>query len=449
MKFISFKDFARLLEGKPLIAYFSLSIIRFSNSYFSFMLKNQSVYWTLPQKISFRFVFILFLLFIISFNNSVLPIPDMAIAKLAAPMVTWISHNLLGLDFSPSPGLGGSGDTMFHYIMLLLVFIISVIGCFLWSFLDKTRPNYNRLLYWLTVMVRFYLGVMLIHYGIAKIIKTQFASPDLMRLISNYGDSSPMGLAWTFFGFSDGYNIFIGIAEVSCALLLFRRTVTLGAIIALMVSANIMAVNYFFDVPVKIISTALVVMSIFLLAPNFYRLRDFFLKGGVASLKTLDAPMIKERWLLLTKTAFKYLLIILCIAPTVFITISRRNQFGDRAPRLPLYGVYVVESFVSEIPVLKWEKLIIQRSVYSAIKIENNSTEYLNASVDTLKHQIEITFYDDTKTSHKFSYKIIGDDHLELSGIYFDKPLTMKLKRQHFELTERQFNWISENPHNR
>lgn len=413
------------------------------------MLKNQSAYWTLAEKISFRFAFILFLLFVISFSNGVLPIPDLAIAKLAAPMVTWISQNLLDLDFSPSPGLGGSGDTMFHYIMLLLIFIISALGCSLWSFLDKTRINYNRMLYWITVIVRFYLGIMLIHYGIAKIIKTQFASPDLMRLLTNYGDSSPMGLAWTFFGFSDGYNIFMGIAEVSCALLLFRRTVTLGAIIALMVSANVMAVNYFFDVPVKILSTALVVMSMFLLVPNFYRLRDFFLKGNVASLKSLDAPLIKERWLLKTRTAAKYLVIVLCILPTVFSTLSRRNHYGDRAPKLPLYGVYVVESFVSEIPVLKWEKLVIQRSDYSAIKMENNSTEYLNASVDTLEHQIEITFKDDYNTSHKFKYKVIGSEHLELLGIYFDKPLTVKLKRQHFELTERPFNWINEIPYNR
>ncbi len=241
----------------------------------------------------------------------------------------------------------------------------------------------------------------------------------------------------------------MGIAEISCVLLLFRRTVTLGAIIALMVSANVMAVNYFYDVPVKIISTALVLMSMFLLAPNFYRLRDFFLKGTVASLKSLDAPLIKDRWLLLTRTAAKYLVILLCILPTVFSTLSRRNHFGDRAPRLPLYGVYEVESFVSELPVLKWEKLIIQRSDYSAIKMENNSTEYLNASVDTLKHQIEITFYDDNNVSHKFNYKVKGIDHLELLGFYFDKPLTVTLKRQHFELTERQFNWISEIPYNR
>ena len=413
------------------------------------MLKNQSAYWTLPQKISFRFVFTFFLLFIISFNNGVLPIPDFAIAKLTAPIVTLISRNLLELQFTPSPGLGGSGDTMFHYITLLLVFMVSVFGCAIWTFLDKTRNNYNQLLYWITVMVRFYLGIMLIHYGIAKIIKTQFASPDLIRLLTNYGDSSPMGLAWTFFGFSDGYNIFMGIAEISCVLLLFRRTVTLGAIIALMVSANVMAVNYFFDVPVKIISTALVLMSFFLLVPNFYRLRDFFLKGNVTSLNSLNGPLIKERWLLLTKTAVKYLLIVLCILPTVFSTLSRRNHFGDRAPKLPLYGVYVVESFVSEIPVLKWDKLIIQRSDYSAIKMENNTTEYLNASVDTFKHHIEITFYDDSNTSHKFTYKESGSEHLELFGTYFDKPLTVKLTRQHFELTERQFNWISENPHNR
>ena len=67
-----------------------------------------------------------------------------------------------------------------------------------------------------------------------------------------------MGLAWTFLGFSKGYNLFMGVAELMAGLLLFRRTVAIGAIITLMTTANVMAVNYFYDVPVKIVSTALV-----------------------------------------------------------------------------------------------------------------------------------------------------------------------------------------------
>ncbi|MGY0037489.1 hypothetical protein [Pedobacter sp. NJ-S-72] len=105
---------------------------------------------------------------------------------------------------------------------------------------------------------------MLIKYGMAKIIKLQFPFPSNYRMIQAYGDSSPMGLAWTFLGFSKGYNLFMGIAEVMGILLLFRRTLTIGAIIALMTTANVMAINYFYDVPVKILSTALVLMCIFI-----------------------------------------------------------------------------------------------------------------------------------------------------------------------------------------
>jgi hypothetical protein len=72
-----------------------------------------------------------------------------------------------------------------------------------------------------------------------------------------------MGLAWAFLGFSKGYILFMGLAEICAGLLLFRRTMTFGAIITLMTAMNVMAVNYFYDVPVKILSTHLVLMTLF------------------------------------------------------------------------------------------------------------------------------------------------------------------------------------------
>lgn len=101
----------------------------------------------------------------------------------------------------------------------------------------------------------------------------------------------------------------MGIAELMAGLLLFRRTVTVGAIITLMTTANVMAVNYFYDVPVKIVSTALVVMCLFLLVPNMGRLFNLFFKGAPTVLRTLDAPLIVSRWKRVAKYTLKYLLI--------------------------------------------------------------------------------------------------------------------------------------------
>jgi hypothetical protein len=91
------------------------------------------------------------------------------------------------------------------------------------------------------------------------------------------GIHRPWGLLGHSLGFSRGYNIFMGIAEIAAGLLLFRRTATAGAVITLMTTANVMAVNYFFDVPVKIVSTLLVVMTLMILGPLYPAIVAVFL----------------------------------------------------------------------------------------------------------------------------------------------------------------------------
>ena len=110
---------------------------------------------------------------------------------------------------------------------MFLIVSTALLGTAIWSVIDRRRNNYQRLLYWFTVVVRYYLAFMLINYGSIKVFKAQFAAPNVYRLSETYGQSSPMGLAWTFLGFSKGFNYFMGFAEViGGLLLLIRKTKT-------------------------------------------------------------------------------------------------------------------------------------------------------------------------------------------------------------------------------
>jgi hypothetical protein len=77
----------------------------------------------------------------------------------------------------------------------------------LWTLLDRRSRHYERLHGGLRLVLRFVVGGTLIGYGMAKVIQTQFPFPEF-RMEQRYGDSSPMGLLWTFMGFSYGYNLF-------------------------------------------------------------------------------------------------------------------------------------------------------------------------------------------------------------------------------------------------
>lgn len=133
----------------------------------------------------------------------------------------------MGIKYIIGTEPSGSGDTTYDWLKLLFVLILASFGSFFWGIFSKPTKNYDKLYYYLTLAVRYYVGFLLISYGLVKVFKLQFPAPNLYRLSQEYGDSSPMGLAWTFLGFSKGYNLFMGIAEICSIFLLFRRTLVI------------------------------------------------------------------------------------------------------------------------------------------------------------------------------------------------------------------------------
>lgn len=415
--------------------------------------------WTFFEKLLLRFGFIFTLLFSLLYFN-VFPFFAAVTKFLANPLhvfVPWFADNFLSLEYPITVFSNGSGDTTYDYVLLLIIAIISLTGCLIWTGFGGKRLNYNYLYYLLSAFIRFYLAFILIQYGLGKVIKLQFAFPDLDRLTKAYGDSSPMGLAWTFLGFSKGYNLFMGIIELLGVLLLFRKTVSLGAIIALMTTAQIMAINYFYDVPVKILSTALVLMSLFLLAPNFRQLVNFFLKGEAAKLSHFEVQKTNKRWIFYCVQAFKYILILSAVLVSFTNIMNARTKYGDGAAKLPLYGVYNVEVFIWNKDTLRedatetrrWQKLIIQRKDYSSVKFMNGHSDYCNLYVDTAGKIIDLVFHDELQTSHRFIYQSNGQENLILKGSLYGNPVKIKMRKQEFQLTETGFRWINEYPFNR
>lgn len=202
--------------------------------------------WSLPLRIGFRFLFA----YLMAYTT--------ALFGLSKWVVPWMGRHALGLKVEPLVGGGGSGDRLFHWVQAFCVLAFAIGAAAVWSAFDRHRPHYRTLHAWLRPWLRYGLGVALIGYGMAKIIQTQFPHPSPMRLDRTFGASSPMGLLWTFMGFSAGYNLFAGLAEAIPGLLLFfRRTALLGALLAAAVMANVVALNFFYDVPVKIFCNCL------------------------------------------------------------------------------------------------------------------------------------------------------------------------------------------------
>lgn len=89
-------------------------------------------------------------------------------------------------------------------------------------------------------------------YGLGKILGGQFyrkgSIPEDVAMIP-LGETGSYNLAWTFFGHSQGYILFIGISQLIGAILfIIPRTKLIGGAILLPILLNIIVVDIFFGV---------------------------------------------------------------------------------------------------------------------------------------------------------------------------------------------------------
>ena len=418
--------------------------------------------WSLSKKIAFRFFFILLIsLIFLNNNNAFLYVQQLFFypTEILHQFVPWFAKSILRYHYDYSIFPNGSGDTSYNYILLLILVLASLLGCLIWSVLDRKRTNYSKLYYWLIVLVRYYLGFTMMLYGSVKIIQLQFPQPTLHRLLEPIGETSPMGLAWTFLGFSTGYNIFMGILEVSAALLLFRRTMVMGAFIALIASVNIMAINYFFDVPVKLLSTTLMVMSMFILAPYIITIVKFLLFEEPQRLNPLHPPFFRKKWQNISFIAIKYLIIIWTVVVMVNNALTQQHIYGSQLPKPPLYGIYNVSEYILNgktvapltIQENKWKQMVIEYKDLASIKTIDDSFAYFNLALNQKDKKMELISKKPDSTQYKFNYKFENDSTLVLSGTRNQDALTIKLSKynlNNFRLINQGFHWINEYPNN-
>ena len=222
----------------------------------------------------------------------------------------WSGTHILHLTAAQLPVIPtGSGDGMVAWMENLLYVAAAVVACAVWTIADRKRTQYRKLNEWLNIYVRFTLAFVLFGYGFAKIIPNQFPYPTLEKLSEPLGEFSPMGLLWTFMGYSPAYNFFTGMGEALGGLLVcFRRTTTAGALLAIAVLSNVVFLNFTYDVPVKLYSANLLLMAVFLTIPDMRRLLNVLLLNRPTQARNLQ-PLYRTRAMERTSFTLRALLV--------------------------------------------------------------------------------------------------------------------------------------------
>ena len=415
---------------------------------------TQPMNWSLSKKILFRLLFSYLFLYTMSIQFVLSDWLD----SLWESLTLWFGNQVLVLSEPLVYNETGSGDSTYDYILNLLMVIIAVVVATIWSLLDRKRESYQKLLDYLVILVRYYLAYQMIQYGFAKVFCLQFPEPSLHRLQQPLGEYSPMGLAWAFVGYSKGFEILTGSLELlGGTLLLFRRIQTLGALVTFVVMSNVVALNFFYDIPVKLLSSQLTLMCLFLMLMDRRRLINVFFKNRTAEPLEIRPVFTKKKWRI-AKNVVKWQVIPVFIGYTIYIMFGYRAEMAAWFKGCPTCGDYTVTSFVHGNLVEEQKKECDQWQSIQVWDEQNLSVEtYCDDNID-----FEYIVYPDSNqlilNYPERSRKFIFDYSFEAEkGIRFDgrwrkqnlRVICDELKAEDFPLMQGEFRWINEFPDNR
>lgn len=406
--------------------------------------------WSTSRLFFFRVFFLFALLFVVSFTFGYQLLPDIGdyTHRFFASLARFTGDHILSIKRSYTSGL--ISDSTGFYINALNILVLSVIGAIAWHLFFRKIRSHERLLYWFTVFVRYYLALQLLIYGFSKVFKAQFYLPEPNILYTPLGDVPKDLLYWSTMGVSAPYSIFLGLTEVIAALfLLFRRTTLAGAFLAFFILLNVAAINFAYDISVKLFSCFLVVLSLFLLFLHRKRIVRFF-AGDMVPASHRWQPVWKNAGQRISWYAGKTIVVLLLVLESCWLYISTNNFNDDRQQRPPLHGAYHVESYIIDndtIPPLqtnksRWKKLFFHRHNYFIVQDMNDEMYDFKMGLDTVAGII--TVFKDDAEQMRLSYRRPDQAMLLLDGKIQDKTFKCTLRRldwQDMPLLKREFSW--------
>ncbi len=370
-------------------------------------------------------------------------------------LIPWIGANVLHLASPITVFTNGSGDTTFDWVLVATNLAVAAVGAIAWSVFDRKRLEYERFWAWLQYGARVLLALELLSYGLDKVIPLQFGVLSPSRALTPLGFESRIGVLWDFMAASPLYTMFAGAAEtLGGIVLLFPRLVTLGALIAFGCMVNVFVLNLAYDVPVKLLSLHLALLSALILVPALPRLVDLLVRARPADAIAVK-PLIDggRRDGLLT---YATLAMVAIYAGYVIVgsvrMLTAESVYVD--PAAPLYGMWRVESFEprhaapGSVPDDKsWQWLAVDSTAYGAIIYRDGYKQPVSLAYDSAKHVLALFKGREGAPEARFTVtpSRAGDSILE--GELGGDAIRMRIVRVPISMMEQGIHLVKEHAH--
>ena len=416
--------------------------------------------WSPLTRVAFRFCFIYFILYALAgqiFSGVfIYPgfVPLLGTRWPLADITNWGAEHMFG-GTPPFSWTGNSGDTFFHWVQTFWLLLCSGVGTAVWSMADAARPHHVTLYKWFRVFVRFALASQMFYYGMAKVIPTQFPPPALFTIVQPVGNLSLTDLLWVFVGSSTAYQMFAGWAEMAAGfLLIVPRLTMLGALIALADMVQVFVLNMTYDFGLKQISFHLILLSLFLLAPEMRRLANVFVLNRPAE-PSAEPPLFRSpeanRLALVAQVVYG------CVLVVMFTNVALRfyvSEGGTAAPRSPLRGIWDIERLSIDgevrLPELndydrRWRRVIFDYAERMFFQRTDDSFSSYAITLDEQRRVIALTKGTSRTWTSEFRYQRPAEDRLILEGEMDGYTIRAELQLvglDTFKLLNSPFRWI-------
>ena len=407
--------------------------------------------WKPLTLLAFRFSFVYLTLFSLATQISGSMIPNLGfyyrgLGRLwpMRDLTAWVTQHVFGAAGAQDPNVGG--EPLFFWVQTFWILIVALIATALWSFLARRR-EYVVLHTWFRVAIRFALAAAMLEYGMTKLIPTQFPPPSLETLVTPVGDLTLSALLWTSIGASPAYEIFTGCIEVLGALLLLLpRTTMLGALVSLAAMTQVFVLNMTYDIGLKLVSFHLILLAVFLLAPDFSRLANFFLRDritGPSQQPALFKTASANQAAMFAQIAFGIYL----IGMYAYFNVTFWNVAGAHSPRSPLYGIWNVQRLSAEVEDYdrRWKRVIFDAPDAVVIQRTDDSFAHYKASVDPYRKKIALTKRNSRSWKADFTFTQPSPDHLILEGNMDGQKVSADLQLVEFDtlrVLNSSFRWV-------
>jgi uncharacterized membrane protein YphA (DoxX/SURF4 family) len=297
-----------------------------------------------------------------------------------------------------------SSDSKRLVILVVLLLLFSLILTLISKLKQLNKLQWHKIENAIRLIATYYLGWVLLKYGLDKLFKCQFYLPEPNILYSRVGDLDKDILFWSSMGSSYSYNIFMGISEIIPGIFLFfGKTRKLGLLLALGVLLNVVAINFSFDISVKLFSSFLLFIAFYLIGPFVINLWRFLSNQKIVlTQSSIDASNKSAK----TFHWSNLVIVSIILIESMFVYVKNQNFNDDKIERPLFHGAYEVEQFIqgkdtliSDENVLK--NLFFHRDSYLIFQFKNEEMVDFKMDIDPIKKTL--TLFDDEQNKKIYS----------------------------------------------